>query len=187
MVELLTFTSADFPENLKWQAVSFLRVQYPLGFVNENRLRDWVTKEEDHPIYIVLVEKGILISHTNVVWKYLEHEGVTYKAYGLTGVFTYPSFRGQGYGSQVVAAGTEYIVKSDADIGMFYCDANLKSFYARQGWTHMDTSITFIGTKEQPQLVDDEILMMMFLSQKGQRGRQAFESKPIHFGGDHTW
>lgn len=133
MDELLTYTSAALPEVLKWQAVSFLRVYYPNGFMNENRLRDWITKEEDHPIYIVLVEQGLLISHTNVVWKHLDHDGVTYKAYGLTGVFTYPSFRGQGYGSKVVAAGTEYILRSDADIAMFYCDPSLMNFYARHG------------------------------------------------------
>ena len=67
MAELLTFTSAEFHESLKWQAVSFLRVQWPDGFTGENRLRDWVTREEAHPIHIVLVEGNILISHTIVI------------------------------------------------------------------------------------------------------------------------
>ena len=187
MVEVLTFTSEEFPESLKWQAVSFLRVQYPLGFVNENRLRDWVTREDDHPIHIVLVEKGILISHTNVVWKYLDHAGETYKAYGLTGVFTYPSFRRQGYGSRVIKAGTDYILKSDTDIAMFYCDEKLKNFYARHGWIHMDKSVSYTGEKERALRVDDEILMMLFISPKGQRGRAAFEREPIYFVSDYTW
>ena len=187
MAELLTFTSADFPENLKWQAVSFLRVQWPGGFVGENRLRDWVTREDDHPIHIVLVEQGILISHTNVVWKYLDHDGKTYKAYGLTGVFTFPSFRGQGCASQLIAAGTAYIQKSDADIAMLYCDESLRNLYEHQGWLPMDRSMTYIGTREQPELVEDEILMMLFLSSKGQQGRAAFETGSIHFGGDYTW
>jgi GNAT superfamily N-acetyltransferase len=187
VAELLTFTSAEFPENLKWQAVSFLRVQWPDGFTGENRLRDWVTREDEHPLHIVLVEQGILISHTNVVWKYLGHDGETYKAYGLTGVFTFPSFRGQGYGSQVIAAGTAYIQKRDADIAMLYCDESLRNLYAKQGWNPMEFSTTYIGTKDQPELVDDEILMMLFLSVKGQHGRPTFETKPIHFGGDYTW
>lgn len=187
MDELLTYTSADLPEILKWQAVSFLRVQYPDGFLNENRLRNWITKEDDHPIHIVIVERDSLISHTNVVWKHLDHDGVTYKAYGLTGVFTYPSFRGQGYGSKVVAAGTDCIHRSDADIAMLYCDASLMNFYARHGWNYMDKSISFIEEENRPVRVDDEILMMLFLSPKGQRGRPAFEGKPIYFGGDYTW
>jgi len=187
MVELLTYTSAEFPESLRWQTVSFLRVQWPGGFTGENRLRDWVTTEADHPIHIALVEKGILISHTNVVWKFLEHEGVIYKAYGLTGVFTYPSFRGQGYGRQVIAAGTKYIQKSDTDIAMLYCDESLHNLYTNQGWTQMDSSTTYIGTKEQPELVDDEILMMLFISPKGKLGKETFNTKPIYFGGNYTW
>jgi predicted acetyltransferase len=187
VAELFTFTSAEFPENLKWQAVSFLRVQWPDGFTGENRLRDWVTQEDDHPIHIVLVENNILISHTNVVWKYLDHDGVTYKTYGLTGVFTYPSFRRQGCGGQVVAAGTGYISKSDADIAMLYCDESLKDFYARYGWIHLDQSVSYIEENTQPVRVDDEILMMLFISPKGQRGRAAFETRPIHLHSDYTW
>jgi GNAT superfamily N-acetyltransferase len=187
MDELLTYASADFPGSLKWQAVSFFRAQYPGGFMNENRLRDWIANEADHPVHIVLVEQGILISHTNVVWKYLDHDGVTYKTYGLTAVFTYPSFRGQGYGSRVVAAGTDYILKSDADIAMLYCESSLMNFYARHGWVYMDTSVSFIEEKGQPVHVDDEILMMMFISAKGQRGRAAFERKPIYLHSDYTW
>jgi hypothetical protein len=185
--ELLTYTSADLPEGLKWQAVSFLRVQYPDGFMNENRLRHWITREDDHPIHIVIVEREILISHTNVVWKHLDHDGVTYKAYGLTGVFTYPSFRGQGFGSKAVAAGTDCILRSDADIAMLYCEGSLMNFYARHGWIYMDKSISFIEEKKRLVRVDDEILMMLFISAKGQRGRAAFERKPIYFGSDYTW
>jgi GNAT superfamily N-acetyltransferase len=187
VAELLIYNSAVLPESLKWQALSFLRVYYPSGFMNEHRLRNWITREDDHPIHIVIVEQGILISHTNVVWKHLNHDGVTYKAYGLTGVFTYPSFHGQGYGSKVVAAGTDRILRSDADIAMLYCEASLMNFYARHGWIYMDQSISFIEEKNRPVRVDDEILMMLFISAKGQHGRAAFEDKPIYFGSDYTW
>ena len=116
MVEQHLYTSADFPAELKCQTLSFLRVEWPEGFMGDNRLRNWITNEADHPIHLVLVEAGLLISHINVVWKYLEHGGITYKTYGLTGVFTYPSFRGQGYGSRLIEAGTAYIRASDGDI-----------------------------------------------------------------------
>ena len=187
MAELLTFTSADLPASLKWQAVSFLRVHYPGGFINENRLRDWIVNEEDHPVHIVLVEQGILISHTSVVWKHLEHAGVTYKTYGLTAVLTYPSFQGHGYGSKVVAAGTDTILRSDADIAMLYCEPSLMNFYARHGWVSMDKSVSYIEDTGQPVRVDDEILMMLFISPKGQRGRAMFEHKPIFLHCDYTW
>lgn len=187
MVKPLTFPSNTFPEHLKWQTLSFLRMYYPEGFTGENRLRDWVTREEDHPIHIVLVANNILISHANVVWKYLDHDGATHKAYGLTNVFTYPPFRGQGYGSQIVAAGTKYIRKSDADVAMLYCDEGLRDLYANLGWRHMEMSTSYTGTKEEPELVNDEILMMLFLSPKGQQAKTAFKTRPIHFSPDYTW
>ena len=187
MVQLQTYTTIDFPPALKCQTLSFLRMQWPGGFMGENRLRDWVTKESDHPIHIVLVEAGILISHTNVVWKYLEHDGMSYKSYGLTGVFTYPAFRGEGYGSQIIEAGTNYIKQSDADIAMLYCDDSLRKFYAQHGWIAMDGSISYIDSEAGPVLVEDEILMMQFISPKGQQNRISFEHQPIYFGSDSTW
>src|SRR5579863_4936239 len=150
MPELLTYSSADLPADLKCQILSFLRVQWPEGFAGENRLRDWITKEEDHPIHLILVERGIVISHTNVVWKHLEHAGESYLTYGLTGVFTYPAFRGQGYGAQIVAAGTTYIDTTEADIAMFHCAPELRGFYERSGWTAMETATTRIGSSSNP-------------------------------------
>lgn len=187
MIELLTCSGTNLPESLKWQALSFLRMEYPLGFTGRNRLRDWVTCEEDHPIYIMLVEKGILISHANIVWKFLAHAGVVYKAYGLTGVFTYPSFRGEGHGSRVVEAGTRSILQSDADVAMLFCDESLKRFYARHGWIPMEGSVSYTGEGDRLARVNDETLMMLFISPKGQQGRPSFEHEPIHFVSEYTW
>jgi len=187
MVEEHTYTSVDYPADLKCQTLSFLRMEWPEGFRGDDRLRDWVTKESDHPVHRVLVEAGVLISHLNVVWKYLDHAGVTYKTYGLTSVFTYPAFRRQGYGSRLVASGTDAIRASDADIALFHCDFRLRDFYAQQGWEALHQAVTYLGPPEAPSLVKDEILMMQFLSPQGQQGRTAFERQPIYFGSDSTW
>jgi GNAT superfamily N-acetyltransferase len=186
MIEQHLYTSADFPADLKCQTLSFLRVEWPEGFMGRNRLRNWITKEADHPIHLILIEAGLLISHLNVVWKYLDHAGLTYKTYGLTGVFTYPSFRGQGYGSRIIGAATAYIQASDGDIAMFHCDHSLRDFYARHGWEALDQATTYIGSREKF-VVEDELLMMQFLSSKGQHGRTSFECQPIYFGSDSTW
>jgi hypothetical protein len=140
---------------------------------------------EDHPSHVVLVENGLLISHTEVVWRYLDHAGETYKAYGLSGVFTYPGLRRQGYGKQVVDAGMKIIRASDADIGIFHCAPNLGPFYAARGWIPMPGATTGIGPKSAP-VVSDELMMMLFLSEKGRRGRPAFEREPLYFG-EYTW
>ncbi len=133
----------------------------------------------------MLVEQDILISHTEVVWKYLDYGGETYKAYGLTGVFTYPAFRGQGFGKQIVERCTAYIDARDADIGIFHCTPNLKEFYAACGWIPMEKAVTLIGSRNSPQ-VSNELMMMRFLSEKGKIGRPSFEGNPFYFG-EETW
>jgi len=184
-IELRFYPSEDLPPDLKWQILSFLRATWPEGFDGELRLRDWISPPADHPSHVVLVENGLLISHAEVVWKYLDHAGETYKAYGLSGVFTYPGLRGQGYGRQVVDAGTKIIRASDADIGIFHCAPSLEPFYAKSGWIPMPGTTTWVGPKSAP-VVGDELLMMLFLSEKGWRGRPAFERELFYFG-EYTW
>ncbi len=185
MIEKIICPQSELPAHLKCQILSFLRIEWHDGFVGENRLRDWISHDSDHPVSIMLVENDILISHTEVVWKYLEHVGETYKVYGLSGVLTYPAFRRQGYGTQVVALATESIEKSDADIGIVHTRASLKEFYSKNGWIPMENAITFVGSKQNP-TVSDEFMLMRFLTEKGKTGRPSFESVPLYFG-TNTW
>jgi GNAT superfamily N-acetyltransferase len=104
----------------------------------------------------------------------------------LTGVFTYPAFRRQGYGGRIVMAGTNYIRASDADIAMLHCGDEVRGFYAKYGWEPLPSAQTFVGPRDHPQPVD-EVLMMQFISRKGQRGKKSFVDQPIYFGSDSTW
>jgi GNAT superfamily N-acetyltransferase len=183
-VQQQIYSSKDLPPELKWQVLSFLRIYFPDGFMGENRLRNWISQDE-HTIHIVLVEQDILISHTEVKWKQLDHAGMSYKVYGLSGVLTYPAFRGQGYGRRIVEAGTAYIRSTDADIGMFHCTPGLKGFYAKAGWIPMEHTITLVGTKHNP-VRSDELMMMQFFSAKGRQGQPSFEGTSLYFGED-TW
>ena len=185
MIEELIYPTNEMPAHLKWQILSFLRIEWPNGFTGPNRLRDWISREEDHPVSFTLVERNILISHAEVVWKYLEHAGQTYKVYGLAGVFTYPAFRGQGYGTRVVALATAYIDRNDADVGMLFTQPHLKGFYSRNGWLPMEKTVVLIGSNQDP-VVSDQLLLMRFVSEKGKKNRTAFETVPVHFGED-TW
>ena len=94
MIKMVIYkNSSDMPSLIRQQVVDLLRIVWPDGFQEKNRLRDWISREDYHPIYFVLVEKNILISHAAVVWKYIKHRGTTYKVYALSGLFTYPQFR----------------------------------------------------------------------------------------------
>jgi len=93
------YQDKELPEPFKWQVLDFLRIVWSDGFEGKNSTRDWITKSSHHPLHFVLIESNnLLVSYVGVVWKYLEHAGEAYKMYGLSGVFTYPQFRGQHYG-----------------------------------------------------------------------------------------
>lgn len=186
MIELLQTPQSELSPEITCQILSFLRVTWPEGFQGENRLRDWITRPGHHPLSFTLVENGLVIAHAQVVWKMLAHAGETYKTYGITGVFTYPSFRWQGCGSRVVEAATSYIARSDADIGMFHCDPALKAFYTRAGWVAMEGAVTLVGTHEDP-VITGESMMMQFYTEKGRRGRDSFLKQPVFFDEDSTW
>jgi GNAT superfamily N-acetyltransferase len=183
MIEELIYPSNEIPPHLKWQILSFLRMEWPEGFTGPNRLRDWISRDEDHPISLMLVDKNILISHSEVLWKHIEIGDHAYKIYGLAGVLTHPGFRGQGFGSRVVALATDYIDKRDADFGVVFTQDHLKDFYARCGWEPMQEPIFLVGRQESPVLTD-HLVLMRFLSEKGKKIRKVNESEPVYFGED---
>lgn len=184
MIKQHIFESRDIPEKFKCQILSFMRVEWFEGFQGEHRLRNWITKQEMHPVNFFLEEEGILISHLEVVWKILQHAGEEYKAYGFTGVFTYPAFRGQGYGLQLIQSAKRYIEqRGDADLIVFH--SSVRGFYEHTGFEPMNSMVTLVGDPHNPRR-SKEIGFMRFLSEKGQRGRESFEKGTLYFG-DETW
>ncbi len=184
-VQLLEYSSRELPDSLKCQILSFLRTTWPEDFVGPNRLRTWLSPESHHPLHLLLVENGILISHLEIKWKNLDHAGQTYKLYGLSGVLTYPAFRGEGHASHLVRIGTVRIRASGGDIGMFHCRPALRSFYTRAGWIPIDRATTLVGMPSAP-VPSENLMMMLFLSDKAVAHRSDFEIEPVYFGRD-TW
>jgi GNAT superfamily N-acetyltransferase len=184
MIEQRIYQHDEIPSDLKCQILSFLRIEWPEDIVQDPRRRYLIAPPEHHPVSIVLVESGFLVSHAAVLWKYLDHAGQTYKVYGLGGVFTYPDYRGQGYGRRMVQAGTEFIRRSDGDVAMLFCEPALSGFYAEHGWLPMVYSPTLLGTQHTS---CGELRMMLFLSEKGLRSRSAFEQEPVYFGEPMHW
>ncbi|HYF61704.1 MAG TPA: GNAT family N-acetyltransferase [Herpetosiphonaceae bacterium] len=186
MISLLTYPTDQLPPEWHWQVLSFLRVTWPEGFAGPLRQRDWITRPDDHPLSFLLVEGDLLLGHVNVVWKQLAHGGEDFKAYGLTGVFTYPSVRGQGYGLELVRQATAYIDGQDADVALLNCAPATAPFYQRAGWEPLPAARTWIGPPDARKRAD-ELLMMRFVSARGQRRRPWFEQGDLYFGSDSTW
>ncbi len=184
MIKQHVFESQDVPERFKCQILSFVRIEWPELFSGDLRLRDWTTRPEMHPVTFLLEEEGVLISRLEVVWNIVQHVGEAYKAYGLSGVFTYPAFRKQGYGLQLVRSAKDHIEqRGDADIIIFH--STVKGFYEQAGFERMDSMVTLVGDIHKPER-SEETGFMLFLSEKGKRGRNSFEKEPLYFG-EKTW
>lgn len=170
MPGLLTLPGHDLPPDLKCQVVSFMRIYAWSVFQSQPSGWDYMDQAR-HPFSLALVEGDVLISHAEVNWRLLDHAGQTYRPYGLSAVFTYPQFRGQGYGHHVVLAGTNYIQSSDADVAMLVCKPELIAFYEASAWSPMNEMQVLYGSKENPERGGN--VMMLFVSEKGKQGRAA--------------
>jgi len=191
MPELLFYPSnTDLPECFSYQANDFIRLIFDFDPYLELELYDVnapFAEEHWHPVHFVVAERNALFSYATVMWKTLEHGGETYICYGIANMLTYPAYRQQGYGTQIVRAATDYIRSApQADIAILWTSPHNLNFYARHGWEHMPNVTIQIGDSQHPQVYSDEPAMMLFLSEKGKRGRPAFEAEPIYFA-EYTW
>ena len=185
MPQLYSYPSPELPAHIKWQILSFIRIEW--AFVFEGDLKFWdYTVKDTHPVNFVIVERDLVISHAEINWRYITHAGETYKVYGLSAMFTYPSFRNEGYGQQIANAVTDYVLASDADVGMLFCLPPLREFYEKSGWIAMETMQVKSGPEDNPYLNEGEITMCLFVSEKGKRARADFEQLPVYVG-THTW
>lgn len=185
MTDLLVFKQDELPDIWYHQILSFQRIVWPEGFENENFYRDWITKPEDNPISILLTHGNLLISHVQVVSRKITHMGNDFIFYGLTGVLTYPSFRKQGYGKQVVQEGMKYIDgQANRDIVLFSCEEKNVPFYQKCGWVFNDIPV-FEGDESDPKLTKSRVAMQ-FVSAKAKQHQEKFTENPIFFG-DELW
>lgn len=101
MIEVKIYKSIEqIPKEIEIQIRTFLRVVW-YG-EEEEKLDEPITRQELNPVYFVLSRKNVLISYARVIWMNVEYMGSSYKMYGLGDVFTFPSSRRKGYGSQIV-------------------------------------------------------------------------------------
>jgi GNAT superfamily N-acetyltransferase len=183
--QTLIYPSPELPADLKCQILAYIRVEWWWVFQGANRFWDYTVKDT-HPVNVIVVENGIVLSHAEVNWRTLEHAGEPYKVYGVSAVYTCPAFRKEGHGQKVVEAATQYIQASDADVAMLFCLPALTKFYERCGWTHMNSTQILAGEKESPHVDKVEQLMMLFISEKGKAKQSLFENTGVYVG-KHSW
>jgi GNAT superfamily N-acetyltransferase len=178
------YQQSDFPAAFKWQAVSFMRCEWPFIFTGELTYLTESYLPELAPVHFVAAEGEVLLSYAAVITLSLNHAGRPFRLYGFGNMFTFPPYRQKGYGRRVLELATEFILNSGVDLSILFCDPQLESFYARTGW-QIASSPTRIGTPEQYELYQAAARMMLFVSGKGQRFKESFEEQPVYVG--WTW
>ena len=181
MADLAHYPTDQVPPDL----VAQIKALYDLLLVDEDDDGDPMFEEPFTPgltlEHFVAVERGQLISHADVSEHVITHRGETYKLRGVGEVMTDPGFRRAGHGQRVIAAATDYIRSTDADLGMLFTMPELESFYGSSGWVTVDTQGIAFGDPDQPRF-DDAYVMMLFLSDKAKAHRDDFTHGPIYVG-----
>lgn len=165
------YTPDNLPEHFMWQIFDFARVSWaeegqPFGLPLDPPT--W------HPTYFIISDDQILISSATVLRTIVQCQNHSYKLYGIGNVLTYPSYRKQGYGRQVIANATHYIRQDkQADMALLQTAPHLEKFYGEHGWEHTPDIKTLTGDADHP-IVDDGWIMMLFLSQRAHDHRKDF-------------
>lgn len=133
------------------------------------------------PLSMLLVRDGKVLAALDILTKAIEHQGARYTVSGLSTVVTEASERGKGYGHRLVVAARERIEASDADLGIFTCDAPLRPFYERAGWTTLPGAVLVGGTPEDPFPSDrfDKVTMAAFFTPRARRAAAGFTDARI--------
>jgi GNAT superfamily N-acetyltransferase len=184
MYEVRHVRSDQLPLEISLQVISFVRIVWAGDQKGEARF--WQMPDPEGVVeHFYIAERGVLISHGSVSRMTITHAGETYHVRGVGSVFTFPAFRNEGYGAQVVAAISDSIRSGDADVGMLFTGLDLHPFYRRSGWMTVNREGVYYGDPQQPKFSDAH-LMILPVSEKGIAHRDDFERGLLYVGAS-TW
>jgi predicted acetyltransferase len=170
-----------FPDALRWQAVAFMRVEWPFIFGGSERFLEHPYPLSMEQTHFAIVEGDVLMSYATLVRMEQWHDGETYDMLGLGNVFTFPPYRREGLARQVIAAATEHLRASDADIGALLCGDNLVPMYSAAGWTAAHAP-THEGTADAAKPLE-AVRMMLLVSPRAQRASHSLLHTPMYVAG----
>ncbi|OGY29725.1 MAG: hypothetical protein A3F33_00900 [Candidatus Woykebacteria bacterium RIFCSPHIGHO2_12_FULL_43_10] len=192
--QVQNFTRTEMSPVLKWQILTAMRFIWPEGFEGVNLDRTWICPGEFYPLHFIATDftrdgssksAKIVISHGAVLQRDLMHCGETFRVLGLGGVYTLPAFRHSGVASDLVMKATDHILtRPRADVAIATCRPELVGWYSRFGWVPIKEGRIIPTTETENGQPLDEVLLMLFISEKGRRAETLFREEPIYFGRD---
>jgi predicted acetyltransferase len=147
-IEERTYRRPDFPRHLEQQALDFMRIVWADGFMTEDRFRERMHEVPDDTTHLVRVAESLLVSHLQVIPIPVGGRDRRLLIGGVSGVLTYPQFRGEGHASALLRSAAAHIDASDMDLGMLFCGVDVAPFYEALGWRALERGR--VGVQEDP-------------------------------------
>ena len=183
MPTLTIYRHDNFPAVYNWQAIAFMRCEWPSIFQGDILYLSTPYLPELEPFHFVMAEEDSLLSYATLMKLKIPHTGHEYAVYGFGNMFTFAPYRKQGYGRKILQAATEFIKNSNADVAILFCDKSLETYYALEGWLTTE-SPTYVGYSGEHVLYEP-LRMMLFVSEKGKAAQTSFENSPLYI--DYPW
>jgi hypothetical protein len=183
MPTLTIYKQPDFPSVYNWQAIAFMRCEWPSIFQGDILYLSAPYPPEFDPIHFVMAEGDSLLSYATIMKLKIPHAGQEYSIYAFGNMFTFAPYRKHRYGRTILQAATDFICRSDVDAGMLFCDKSLEKYYGPEGWL-ATRSTTYLGYSGQP-VAYEPLRMMLFVSEKGKAAQKDFEGSPLYI--DYPW
>lgn len=183
MPTLSIYKQQDFPSAYNWQAIAFMRCEWPSIFQGDILYLSAPYPPEADPIHFVMAEGDSLLSYATVMKKKISHAGRPFTIQAFGNMFTFAPYRKQGYGRKILNAATELIQQSDSDAGILFCDTSLEKYYAAEGW-QTTPGPTYVGGPHEQSLYEP-LRMMIFVSDKAKAVQAELETSPVWV--DYPW
>ena len=180
MYELNQYSTRELPSDLVGQLVACFHLLLAHNALGEDRFFDPFRHGREKQHFLV-AERGLFISHADVSERAITHQGESYRVGGVGEVMTCPTFQHEGHGRRVVTAATNFILHSDADLGMLFTGDEIAPFYEHNGWIGLpDLRLTY-GEPAQPKF-DDEFVMILPVTEHAKNHLADFEHGTIFVG-----
>jgi len=173
-MRIVTYPEAEVPRDLREQVVGLQDQAWPSD--PPSGLEAWHDPALS-PRSVLLVDgEGRVVAALDILSKDVLHRGERYAASGLSAVVTDRERQRRGHGRRLVEAARGLIATSGADLGIFTCEAPLRSFYERAGWEWLAGTVILGGTREAPITSDrfDKVTLASFFSRKAKANSADF-------------
>ncbi len=179
MPDVDLYPQSDLPDPLKWQALAFIKTEWPFVFSGEDQFLTETCPPDHDPVHFVVAEGDSLIGYASIFRLSIEHAGTIYNIYAFGNMFIFPPYRKQGYGKQILKLATDYIKNSDVDAGILFCESNVEAFYTAHGWETARATARK-GTPENFEEHEHILTMILYVSEKSRQGKVDFDSQPLY-------